>query len=234
LINNIWVKNKNWKKDLPDFISLKNIKNALELVKKESDEKIFKKEFEEITIENTFEKFLTIFFNEFTRNIYKYEKNTEILWEQFLNLKDFSKDEEKKEGQIEIIKNYLDSSLNIFRMMKYFALEKWRESIESQYDIDDNFYNEFKRFYIDNEIINYYNAFRNYLTKKPYSQDKIKLNFENGTLIDGWDKNKEPNNFGTLLRKNWKYYLALQVYQKKNIFYKKKWSSVIDIRYNII
>jgi CRISPR-associated protein Cpf1 len=63
--------------------------------------------------------------------------------------------------------------------MKYFALEKAKESVEANYETDDYFYNKFKDFYVDNQIITYYNAFRNYLTKKPYSQDKIKLNFEN-------------------------------------------------------
>ena len=230
LVKNIWEKNKKTNKlEIPDFVSLENIKIALGLAKIESDENIFKKEFEEITIDDIFIKFMTIFCDEFTKNISEFEENTKNLKENILNLEDFSKQEKEKEEQIEIIKNYLDSSLNIFRMMKYFALEKWRENVENDYKIDDNFYSEFNSFYKDNEIINYYNTFRNYLTQKPYSSDKIKLNFENGTLIDGWDKNKEPDNAGTLLRKNWKYYLALQVHWKKNIFYKKKWSWVIDI-----
>ncbi len=229
LLDLIWVKNSNNKKDLPDFISLENIKKALEKAQIESEENIFKKEFDEITINNVFEKFLQIFEDEFFNLISENEKNKKDLEEKILILENLDKEEKNKEKQIEIIKNYLDVNLNIYRMMKYFALEKGKENVETKYEIDDYFYNEFKNFYIYNEIINYYNAFRNYLTKKPYSQDKIKLNFENGTLLDGWDKNKEPDNFGTLLKKDWKYYLALQVYWKQNIFYKKKWSSAIDI-----
>jgi|GEM_PF-6712373 hypothetical protein len=62
--------------------------------------------------------------------------------------------------------------------MKYFALEKGKENLEAKYENNENFYNEFKKFYLDNEIISYYNEFRNFLTKKSYNQDKIKLNFE--------------------------------------------------------
>ena len=50
---------------------------------------------------------------------------------------------------------------------------------------------------------------RNYLTRKPYSTDKIKLNFENPTLVKGWDLNKEKDNTTVILRKDGKYYLAI-------------------------
>ncbi len=229
LKKDIWIKNSNKKIELPDFISLDNIKNALILANKESEDDIFKNDFEDITINDVFIKFLTIFIDSFIKNINIYNGNKKKLQDIYI-LSDFDENNENKEKQIEIIKDFLDSSLNIYRMMKYFSLEKGKENIEYKYEIDDLFYNNFSKFYTDNQIFNYYNEFRNYLTKKPYSTDKIKLNFENGNLLDGWDKNKEPDNFWTLLRKDWKYYLALQVYLKKNIFYKKQWSSIIDIQ----
>ena len=43
-------------------------------------------------------------------------------------------------------------------------------------------------------IYDLYNKVRNHLTKKPFSTEKIKLNFDNGTLLDGWDRNKEKDN----------------------------------------
>lgn len=46
-----------------------------------------------------------------------------------------------------------------------------------------------------------YDKVRNYISKKPYSNDeKIKVNFDNPTLLDGWDQNKEKDNFGIILR----------------------------------
>ncbi len=258
LLQKIGKKNKNGRQELPDFISLENIKTALEIAKKEAEkdntikskpqweekkEDIFKAEFHYIPEENIFFKFIKVLEIQLlqlfqgkqnldgTPNIIWYNTSQEKIENEIFVLQDFSDNKKEKENQYEIIKNYLDTSLNIFRMMKYFSLEKWKESVETDYEIDDTFYNKFKKYYIDdNQIIDYYNSFRNYLTKKPYSTDKIKLNFENATLIDGWDKNKEPDNFWTLLRKDGKYYLALQVYGKKNIFYKKKGSQVESIK----
>jgi CRISPR-associated protein Cpf1 len=65
--------------------------------------------------------------------------------------------------------------------MKYFALEKDKKLLRdgSLFEIDNAFYNKFDEYYNDCEIIKYYNEFRNFLTKKQFSKDKIKLNFEN-------------------------------------------------------
>ncbi|PZM86777.1 hypothetical protein DLH72_00110 [Candidatus Gracilibacteria bacterium] len=230
LLERIGKKNKNDKKDLPDFLSLFEIKNSLIKIQKEHEEDIFKKDFEDIVTKNSFEKFLEIFKKELFKNIENSENNYLKVKNFILNVDNFSDKKEEKEIQIEIIKNYLDSNLNIYRMMKYFALEKEKQNLEGEFEANPEFYDKFKKFYIDNEIIQYYNEFRNFLTKKPYSEEKIKLNFENGSLIDGWDKNKEPDNYGTILRKNGKYFLALQVYKKKNIFYNKKSSSVEDVK----
>lgn len=60
---------------------------------------------------------------------------------------------------------------------------------------------------------------RNYMTRKPYSTEKIKLNFENYQLMAGWDLNKEKDHTAILLRKDGLYYLAIM---------NKKWSNVFD------
>ena len=54
-----------------------------------------------------------------------------------------------------------------------------------------------------------YNKVRNWMTRKPYSEEKIKLNFENAQLLGGWDVNKEPDCTSVLLRKDGNYYLAI-------------------------
>ncbi|MBE6326412.1 MAG: type V CRISPR-associated protein Cpf1 [Bacteroidales bacterium] len=54
-----------------------------------------------------------------------------------------------------------------------------------------------------------YNKVRNWLTRKPYSTEKIKLNFDNAQLLGGWDLNKEPDCTSVLLRKDDMFYLAI-------------------------
>lgn len=54
-----------------------------------------------------------------------------------------------------------------------------------------------------------YNKVRNWLTRKSYSTEKIKLNFENAQLLGGWDMNKEPDCTSVLLRKDGMYFLAI-------------------------
>lgn len=63
-----------------------------------------------------------------------------------------------------------------------------------------------------------YNKVRNYVTQKPYSNDKIKLNFQNPQLLGGWDKNKERDYRCVLLRKNSLYYLAIMDKSSNRIF----------------
>ena len=63
-----------------------------------------------------------------------------------------------------------------------------------------------------------YNMVRNYLTRKPYSTEKIKLNFENSTLMDGWDLNKEQANTTVILRKDGLYYLAIMNKKHNRVF----------------
>ena len=54
-----------------------------------------------------------------------------------------------------------------------------------------------------------YNKVRNYITQKPYSTDKIKLNFQNLQLLGGWDNNKISDYKSALLRKGNDYFLAV-------------------------
>jgi len=69
--------------------------------------------------------------------------------------------------------------------------------------------------YLNLEVYKFYNAIRNYLTKKPWNKEKIKLNFQKSTLLHGWDKNKEKDNYGVILRKwnnernDYDYFLAI-------------------------
>lgn len=53
-----------------------------------------------------------------------------------------------------------------------------------------------------------YNKVRNWLTRKPYSTEKIKLNFENAVLLEGWP-NPEANSCAIFKEDNNTFYLAI-------------------------
>ena len=107
-------------------------------------------------------------------------------------------------------------------MAKYFAVEKKREWLD-EYELDDFYTNPeygYLKFYENTyeEIVIAYNDLRNYLTRKPYSEDKWKLNFENPTLANGFDQNKESDNSAVILLKGVKYYLGLMKKGNNKIF----------------
>ena len=75
---------------------------------------------------------------------------------------------------------------------------------------DERFYGELAEFWNELDLLTpLYNKVRNYITQKPYSEEKIKLNFKNPTLLKGWDLNKETDNTSVILRRNGLYYLAI-------------------------
>ncbi len=84
---------------------------------------------------------------------------------------------------------------------------------------DERFYGEFHllRETLD-QLTSLYNKVRNYMTQKPYSTEKIKLNFENSTLLNGWDLNKETDNTSIILRKNGLFYLGIMDKKHNRIF----------------
>lgn len=154
--------------------------------------------------------FLKIWKHEWSEICNQYEENLRqilpLLSKQKL-IKNSKGSDEKTESNI--IKNFADASLKKYQMMKYFALEEGKKKVEID-DVDVEFYNQYNEYYLNDKIVDYYNRFRNYITKKPYNvEDKLKLNFNNPTLLAGWDLNKESTNWSFILRKENKYYLVV-------------------------
>ncbi len=109
----------------------------------------------------------------------------------------------KNDNAISVIKELLDSVKELEKLMK--PLLGTGKEVK-----DELFYGEFLPKYDSvAEIDKLYDKVRNYITKKPYSTDKIKLNFDNPQLLGGWDKNKERDYRTVILRKNEKYFLAI-------------------------
>lgn len=99
------------------------------------------------------------------------------------------------------IKDYLDSLQELLHRVKPLKVNGVEES--SFYASFDTVYNALK------DVISVYNKTRNYLTKKAASPEKYKLNFDNPTLADGWDLNKEQANTSVLFRKNGMFFLGI-------------------------
>lgn len=103
---------------------------------------------------------------------------------------------------VAVIKQFLDSLMDVLHVMKVFI---GFEGIK-----DEVFYGDFSAAYMNLECtVSIYNMTRNYVTRKPYSTEKVKLNFRKGTFLDGWDLNKESDNLGTILIRDNRYYLAI-------------------------
>ena len=95
-----------------------------------------------------------------------------------------------------------------------YSLKSFRSKEELQRDME--FYSELDNIYDTlSGIIPLYNMVRNYVTKKKFNQEKIRLMFGNPTLADGWDLNKEQENTAVILLRDEKYYLGIMNPKKK-------------------
>lgn len=93
-------------------------------------------------------------------------------------------------------------------------------------DKNSAFYGEFSAYWdLVSKVTPLYNKVRNRMTRKPYSAEKIKLNFDNPQLLDGWDANKERDDFGMILQKDGLYYLGILNKKSSRIFESDKLDS---------
>ena len=109
-----------------------------------------------------------------------------------------------KESNITLIREFLDS-VKDFQQWAKLLTGTGKESGK-----DESFYCQFTPLYDTLDAITpLYNKVRNYLTRKPYSTNKIKLNFDYSEFLKGWDKNKEKSSAGIILLKDGYYYLGI-------------------------
>lgn len=101
---------------------------------------------------------------------------------------------------VEKIKNLLDS---------LSELQKFIKTVIPKVDVetDLNFYN-LLNYETLTEVIPVYNKVRNYMTKKPYSTEKFKLNFNCSSLLSGWGQDFSTNSAHILFKDN-QYYLMI-------------------------
>lgn len=127
--------------------------------------------------------------------------------------KDYDKRLYKNEKATESVKNLLDA------IKEFQQLVKPLNGTGKEENKDELFYGKFTSLYDSvADIDRLYDKVRNYITQKPYSKDKIKLNFDNPQLLGGWDKNKESDYRTVILRKNDFYYLAVMDKSHSKVF----------------
>lgn len=138
--------------------------------------------------------------NHFARIENAYTEIKALLGTEYPKEKSLSQDK----ANVEKIKNLLDA----IKDLQHFVKPLLGSGTESEKD--SRFYGDFAPLWETlDQITPLYNMVRNRMTKKPYSDEKIKINFDNSTLLAGWDLNKEADNTCTLLRKDGNYYLAI-------------------------
>ena len=149
-----------------------------------------------------------------------YSKARELLKSDYEG--NYDKRLSKNKKATELIKNLLDA------IKKFQQLVKPLKGTGKEENKDELFYGKFTSYYdpIAN-IDRLYDKVRNYITQKPYSKDKIKLNFDNPTFLNGWALGNEFANSAQLLRDGDNYYLAIMDKELKNNI-PKKYNSPTD------
>ena len=200
------------KKNKKDYYSWKEIQDALVYYKqtndeyKDIDQKAFLIYFKEMKVndgeENTNNNIINLI-NE------RYKRIEPLLKEDRGNRKDLHQDK----GKVAIIKEFLDSLKLLQNTIKLLYVD------DSLDNMNYDFYNQLTDYYeILRPLNTLYNRVRNYMTRKPFSEEKFVLTFNSPTLLDGWDLNKEEANLGVVLRKDNKYYLGIMNKGDNKIF----------------
>ena len=170
-------------------------------------ENLFKEEYKQYFKRNLFETILTVWQHETDDKFKQIDEFLKVFKKQSVEPFDKGKKENGVSVHTQTVKNLVEEGyLRLYQLTKYHNLEK--KGKVAALPIENKFYDILTEFWQDNQIVTYHKAFQTTLTKKPYSEDKIKLNFECGTLLDGWSPDYES--FGSLIfYKDNKYYLGI-------------------------
>ena len=118
------------------------------------------------------------------------------------------------QDSIALIKDLLDSIKGLHRIILTFR-GSGKETVK-----DELFYGEYdKLIAVLDEFTPLYDKVRNYLTQKPYSEEKKRIYFGIPTLLNGFDINKESDYASAILCKDNNFFIAVLLDRKalKNI-----------------
>lgn len=139
----------------------------------------------------------------------EYNKLKPILEQSYPSNKSLKSDDDS----VRIIKSSLDSLMALKNFIKPLL------GSDKESDKDIAFYGQFEPLFEKiNEITYLYNKVRNFVSQKPYSTKKIKLNFGNPNFLGGWAVKKEISYSSFLLTKNNNFYLGIMDSKSKKYF----------------
>lgn len=179
--------------------------------------------------------FLQVWQKDFEKQIEENQKYSKVASEYLLKLDKYTALEETKfeleveekgekkmiaQTQSNLAKLWLDSCMNIWQGIKMFEITKKNKNKYSDYTIDETFYELVIPFVDDYQLSKLYDKIRNFSTKKAFSTNKFKINFENASLLAGWDLNKEADNTSVII-KNGNNYELIIIDKKSNKFFNK-------------
>jgi hypothetical protein len=130
----------------------------------------------------------------------------------------------KIQTQANLAKLFLDSCMSLWQGVKMFELVKNKESVYEEFEDESNseFYESIKEYFDEFALFKYYDKIRNFSTKKPFSTSKFKINFDNASLLSGWDINKESDNTSVIIKTPVGYDLIIMDKKHNKIFDKTK------------
>lgn len=112
----------------------------------------------------------------------------------------------------ELLKAFLDALLSYRRLLKPL-------NAPNDLEKDVAFYAYFDTYFASlSSIVKLYDKVRNFMTKKPYSLEKFKLNFENPELLGGWPIDREIATSSVLFRKDGLFFLGILNSENKRFF----------------
>ena len=162
--------------------------------------------------------------NNTTRESLSFLSHIEKLYKNVKKISRASQYNELNKQEIATMQNLLKSLMDVLHLIKPVHLEKDKKKIENL-EKDTSFYGDFESSYkkLSDLLLPVYNKSRNYIAQNKNRLKKIKINFEDCTLLDGWDVNKEKDNLSIILRKKekngkWLYYLGVINKENRNLF----------------
>lgn len=190
------IKNYKWDKEWEE-----EWKQRLLYIKRKTD--IIKKS------KNPSKALLSLILDDLKDSAEKFLKNTDVIENEIVKIIEFKNNDEKSK-----IKLWLDETIVINRILKYFVTKENKRKWTPQNSDVENILKSLFEF----DWFGCYDNVRNYLTKKPQSEiNKLKLNFDNGSLLWGWSDWQEKLKWAVVLKKWEKFYVWI-LWKKKNIF----------------
>ncbi len=134
------------------------------------------------------------------------------------NYQDKKSQPDEEDQTIKLIKDWFDAATDTMRIVRYFSVRKSKmkgnvPNVTMEQALSILLYND------DTPWFKWYDLIRNYLTKKPQDdakENKLKLNFDNSSLLGGWSDGQEKKKAATLLKYGNELYLC--ILKVKNIF----------------